>query len=337
MKFLKKIKLLLEITPFFSIVYLVIDLLLHLVPNVEIESVKKMTDYMMSNEWNAALFYICVLVSILVIKGIQSQILSILDICLQNKVAKKMYPKLYDSIYHTNILNLDKAEFLLEVKKARTAIDGKILEDFYTITSFAGTIISVVAVCISVTRISPIYLGIFIFMVIIQNAFVFCYTKESIDLMQFHNKKQREHDYFNELLQDKSAIKEIRSFFVFDWLENKRKDIYNNIESSHIKFSGKWTKTNIFWSSIMFLIEAMLLLFLVEQTRIGNIDVGQVILILQSNVLFVSSVSNMIDLASKLKQNDMYVEAFNEVSEYQKLEHRICKEASKDLLVNLKI
>lgn len=38
----------------------------------------------------------------------------------------------------------------------------------------------------------------------------------------------------------------------------------------------------------MFLIEAMLLLFLVEQTRIGNIDVGQVILILQSNVLFVS-------------------------------------------------
>ena len=79
MKFLKKIKLLLEITPFFSIVYLVIDLLLHLVPNVEIESVKKMTDYMMSNEWNAALFYICVLVSILVIKGIQSQILSILD------------------------------------------------------------------------------------------------------------------------------------------------------------------------------------------------------------------------------------------------------------------
>lgn len=173
-------------------------------------------------------------------------------------------------------------------------------------------------------------------MVIIQNAFVFCYTKESIDLMQFHNKKQREHDYFNELLQDKSAIKEIRSFFVFDWLENKRKDIYNNIESSHIKFSGKWTKTNIFWSSIMFLIEAMLLLFLVEQTRIGNIDVGQVILILQSNVLFVSSVSNMIDLASKLKQNDMYVEAFNEVSEYQKLEHRICKEASKDLLVNLK-
>ena len=47
MKFLKKIKLLLEITPFFSIVYLVIDLLLHLVPNVEIESVKKMTDYMM--------------------------------------------------------------------------------------------------------------------------------------------------------------------------------------------------------------------------------------------------------------------------------------------------
>ena len=105
MKFLKKIKLLLEITPFFSIVYLVIDLLLHLVPNVEIESVKKMTDYMMSNEWNAALFYICVLISILVIKGIQSQILSILDICLQNKVAKKMYPKLYDSIYHTNILN----------------------------------------------------------------------------------------------------------------------------------------------------------------------------------------------------------------------------------------
>ena len=91
------------------------------------------------------------------------------------------------------------------------------------------------------------------------------------------------------MLQDKSAIKEIRSFFVFDWLENKRKDIYNNIESSHIKFSGKWTKTNIFWSSIMFLIEAMLLLFLVEQTRIGNIDVGQVILILQSNVLFVSS------------------------------------------------
>lgn len=154
MKFLKKIKLLLEITPFFSIVYLVIDLLLHLVPNVEIESVKKMTDYMMSNEWNAALFYICVLISILVIKGIQSQILSILDICLQNKVAKKMYPKLYDSIYHTNILNLDKAEFLLEVKKARTAIDGKILEDFYTITSFAGTIISVVAVCISVTRIT---------------------------------------------------------------------------------------------------------------------------------------------------------------------------------------
>ncbi len=49
----------------------------------------------------------------------------------------------------------------------------------------------------------------------------------------------------------------------------------------------------------MFLIEAMLLLFLVEQTRIGNIDVGQVILILQSNVLFVSSVSNMIDLAKK--------------------------------------
>lgn len=112
--------------------------------------------------------------------------------------------------------------------------------------------------------------------------------------------------------------------------------ITDEIASSHIKFSGKWTKTNIFWSSIMFLIEAMLLLFLVEQTRIGNIDVGQVILILQSNVLFVSSVSNMIDLASKLKQNDMYVEAFNEVSEYQKLEHRICKEASKDLLVNLK-
>ena len=39
----------------------------------------------------------------------------------------------------------------------------------------------------------------------------------------------------------------------------------------------------------------------------------------------------MIDLASKLKQNDMYVEAFNEVSEYQKLEHRRCIELSRQL------
>lgn len=300
-----------NIAPLASIIYLCISILENMLPNVGIMLITNLTDCLSVKDWDRGFFLIFFLTCLFIIEGIQSSIQSFFHLSLQYKISQNLYPLLYKAIYKTNLVNLDKAEFLLKIKEARTAIDSKVGENFNIFSRFIGTAVSLGIIGFSIIRVRPIYLFFFLLMAILQNIFSIYNTKDSIKLVQYQNKKQREHDYFNELLQMKKSAKEIKNYGVFSWIEKKRKNVYDDIVKTHMSFSFKWTKLNIVWSSIMYLLEGLLLFLLLQQAMANEIGIGEIVFVIQSNMLFISNVTGLVDAISKMKQNNIFIKSLH--------------------------
>ncbi len=304
--YFKATKYVLSIAPYIAVIYFILNIISKLLPNLQIFLVQNVTNNLSKHNLRLTISNVLILIALLVVQGVQLSIMQNLRLKIQYKLSSQLYSRLYHVIFKTDLLNLDKADYLLKIEESRLAIDGKILECFTTLCDLAGICMSVVLIFISVINISFIYIIFFLAISIIQNTFIYLNTAEKIKLIKYQNQKQREHDYFNNLLQSYDYIKEIRCYSLNNWFEKKRVGIYDEILNAQLGFSNKWSKLNIFWSAIMFLIEALLFFFLLQQT-LTNLLIAQVILVIQNNELFVKVITQAIDLVGLIKQKGVFI------------------------------
>lgn len=94
-------------------------------------------------------------------------------------------------------------------------------------------------------------------------------------------KSKRNIEYYNEILWKKECVKEIRFFNLAEWIENKRRKVFREIENINKKFSAKWTKINIGWSLFMYILEGIFYGLLVGALIANKIEIGGVVFLIQ--------------------------------------------------------
>ena len=229
-----------------------------------------------------------------------------------------MYTKLYHDISETNILNFNNAEFNTQVEQAQIAIEQKISSLIYSVSDIVGVLVSLLGMAIIITKINILYLFILILMTLLQNVFVYKNTVETVKLLQTQNFIQRKHDYFMELLQERSNAKEIRTYSLYNWIEEKRRNIFKTMEELDCSFSRKWSIINIVWAVILFACEGMIYLLLLHQYMNKSITLENIIVIIESITLFISNVVQLLDLFATFPKNNLYVSSLYSIQKDKK-------------------
>lgn len=109
---------------------------------------------------------------------------------------------------------------------------------------------------------SIVFFFIFLLMGILQNVFINSSMQDTIKVMKETEARKRNIEYYNEILWKKECVKEIRFFNLAEWIENKRRKVFREIENINKKFSAKWTKINIGWSLFMYILEGIFMDYL---------------------------------------------------------------------------
>lgn len=82
---------------------------------------------------------------------------------------------------------------------------------------------------------SIVFFFIFLLMGILQNVFINSSMQDTIKVMKETEARKRNIEYYNEILWKKECVKEIRFFNLAEWIENKRRKVFREIENINKK------------------------------------------------------------------------------------------------------
>lgn len=300
------------------VLYYLVNISTYILQPFQLYLTKEMTQAIKSLNMTYIIIFAVFFSSITTIKSIQTSILSIIKKKINFNITQDLYTKLYHDISETNILNFNNAEFNTQVEQAQIAIEQKISSLIYSVSDIVGVLVSLLGMAIIITKINILYLFILILMTLLQNVFVYKNTVETVKLLQTQNFIQRKHDYFMELLQERSNAKEIRTYSLYNWIEEKRRNIFKTMEELDCSFSRKWSIINIVWAVILFACEGMIYLLLLHQYMNKSITLENIIVIIESITLFISNVVQLLDLFATFPKNNLYVSSLYSIQKDKK-------------------
>lgn len=301
------------------LLYYIINLMLHALQPLQLLLSKKCVKSLSEYSITSVIFCIVFISTLMSIKSIYLSILTLLKKKIDYNISQVLYTQLYRDVTESNILYFNSAEFNTEIQQAKTAIDEKISALIYSISDIVGALISLCSISIIIIRIHYVYLLILIIMTIVQNVFVWLNADQAIDLIRKQNKLQRKYDYYMDLLQERSNAKEIRAYCLFDWIEEKRKEIFEKMKDLDCAFNKKWAVINSIWATVMFGLEGGIYLFLLYQYTNKSIKVENAIVIIESITLFIGGVIGLLDLLAAFPKNQIYVNSLYSIKKEQKL------------------
>ncbi|MGB8453201.1 MAG: ABC transporter ATP-binding protein [Anaerocolumna sp.] len=260
------------------------------------------------------------------LKNIQFSFSLLIIEILEYKITTILQGKLFNSIATTELVNLDSADYLLKVERAKDTLWYKLTNVVNDSFHFVGALIGLALTGVIIFKASPLYLVLFIIMGILQNVFTHKNTKENISLLKSQEEKNRKLKYYNNLVMDRTKIKEIKSYKIFSWIEEKRLEQFDQVKREHLKFSMKWIRINILWASLMLFFENSILMFICYQVITTAIRLDQMILLTQSQGQIVNGIDNIASFFSDMKKNAIYISEFKSLIEEKKRESTTHKE-----------
>lgn len=256
---------------------------------------------------------IILLVFIYILRLIFSGIINILMDKMQLKLSCSLYKNLFYSVHSKALTELDKSTFLQKIIYSRKAIDSEIRELIFSISSLIGEAIGVIITAFSVFCVDKIMLGVFIVSCILQNIFIGKSTSENIKLIKKKEPIERKILYIDNLLINKNGIKESRIYKSEYWLLKKREKIFSEKKKISLKYLTKWTIINIIWSVLMYILEFLILVYLIELYQKGILTLDNFIFIVECQTIFVVKFSSLIKQLNDFKIKNLYISSYIDI------------------------
>lgn len=316
--YIKSFWLVLKQCPILATLYFIFNILLYLLDPVELILIQRLVVALNS----ATLIYLIILavliIIIFVLKSLQVSIVNIIHDIVNYHVTKKVYGKIYTSVSRMSITNFNSAEYNTEINQAREACETKLMDAFFLLTDIIGTLTSLLSVIIIICNINMNYVVILLCMTMIQNIFSWINAKESVSLIKKQNFTKRKNDYFVELIQERYNTKEIRSYRIFEWLEEKRINVYNILKLRDCNFSKKWARINCVWAFIMYILEALLYVIMLYDSINLIISIDQVIVVIRSSEIIIGHVTSILMLISNITRDNVYIKSLLNITQAKK-------------------
>ena len=295
---------------------LLIDVFTALLQPVELNVLGKITK-MLTNinlaTINSLLILAGIFIFIYVCKTLSSITNSIISGVTQNRLNHLLYGELFKVLSQIDLTNYDSANFNLKLLRSKKVIESVGLNAVISLIDIVATIVGLISISIIIINVNIIYFVIFALIACLQNIYSFRIAKENVDLDRLKDKIGRKHLYLFKLLYSRDSTKEIRSYNLYDWIENKRDNEFQNIANIGLKFTKRWIKINSLWATFMYLVEGGLLVFMVQQLTISHLDLSQLIVVFQSYTMFLNSVSSLVNSVNTIYRNSALIADFQDI------------------------
>ena len=287
------------------LVYLIIGIL----RSLSVLVVQKIISLVTKPNSTMLILLVIVFVAIEILKSLEMSIGDISDLYLQKRIFNTFYDDLCKKIHDISILYFDSAQFLIQLERARKAVDTKIVDFIKQIFSLTSVFSTIFSLCVMIAKVNFKFLIYFILMSIIQNIILILNSKDTVELLKKQDKKWHKEYYYKELLQNRVFSKEIRNYNCYDWIANKRINNYNNIMTEHITFSKKWSLINILAGILFFLLEGGMFVLVFYQLYQGDITADIAILLIQTQMLFCGTIFSCVEYLTNIKEDLSYIDS----------------------------
>ncbi len=313
-------KTVIHCAPFVSILFIIFNTMFCFLTYLELRLVQCIIKSVFSRK--ETFFFLCFIGLIIcyIMQNAKSSLLQIFKENIQIKLASKEYRNIYNAISNLEITDLDNSDWLMDIQRAKQAVENKFMESFLIFCDIIGVILNLLAISGQLLNIRPVFLMCFFAMAVLQKKYNYYNSLDKVRLEKSINPLFRSHRYFLDLFINKEMNKEIRSYQLYEWIEKKRSSTYADISSKQLKQSKKWICINGLVALMMYLLEFTIYLFVILESRKSTISIDQVIFILESNGVFISYFILLMDDFRSIAINNVYIDSFTKVVNITKKE-----------------
>lgn len=299
-------KIIFRHAPFFSLLYLGLNVIFCFFTYLELIIMQMLIRTAVSSNYRAFVVLSILLILIYIIQNTKSAFLQIIEDRIQIRISNAEYKKLYKAIEKMELTDLDDSTHILEIEQAKQAIEKRIMESFLILSETIGIFISLIAVGMGLFAIKPFFLVCFIVMAIFQKIYNFSNTKARVKMETNTNPLLRVHKYFVDIMYNKEMAKELKSYLLYGWIEEKRAKTYKCIQNIQLKENKRWLYINSIVAIVMFLIEFIMYYNIGLYCNSGEITLDQVVYVIQSNTAFIGYFILLLENYTNISVNNLY-------------------------------
>lgn len=315
-KYIKLVIRILKNSPFEYLVTIFLYFIIYIFQPIELELTQQIINKISSRVDLLNVFLIVMgLVLIYTVKSVNSMIEGYVGNKIQYTISKECYNELLDKLFRESITNFDKSDFLNKLYRAKCAIDNELKEFIMAFIKLFLFTFSLLVIGKMIIEINYIYACLLFLIFIMQNIYIIFVSKSNISIARELDIRLRKKQYYKELFQKKENLKDIKSNDLNEWISKKYVELLEEKEKIHFRFIRKWNFISVIWSFIMYGLEVVLLLVLIFEYNKNNIEIGGVVLILQSHEMVLSNAFSLSGIITSLMEKSVYIKDFLQVIE----------------------
>lgn len=288
----------------------IINIFIYVLIPINLYAYKELLNCITSKNFTIAIFTILILVFTSILSQVFSLINSIIGEKLQLKISENFLESIFNYCGNNDLHQLDKQENIIDIQRSLNVVESSLSVITIEISSFIGQIISIILLSIMISKYSIMGLVILILMSFLQNLFSKKNVNDSIKLKKQLEPHRLKEKYFSNIYKDKNAAKEIRQSLNFDWIEEKRLEIFDLLVKISLKYSKKWMSINLLWASIMFVLEAIYLILVYIVFKISIISLDTLLYMFQAQQTYIASCSKLVATAINILGFKLEIETY---------------------------
>lgn len=233
---------------------------------------------------------------------------------LEYRITSILQDKLAKSIVERSIIDFDKKSKLKNIYRAKSFVWYNLTNIIVENIFFVGTLFSLAFTLKIVLEINFIVSVLIILLGLLQNVFVLKMANDEIKMLRKQDEIKRYILYLKNTIINKSNLKEIKCYNLFDWLEEKLNNQIDNLERCNMDYLNKWFTKSFFINLISQISNAGIVItamfFLINK----KINVAQFVVLYQSRNMLIASLERIIGhITDSVKVVDYIKNVFNEI------------------------
>lgn len=216
--------------------------------------------------------------------------------------------KIIEKAKEVDLASFDMPEFYEKMENASREAGNRpvmILQSTFNILSACISVVTYVVILVAISLWAPLLI---IALSVPTAVISFVYRKKNFSYMRFRSKDRRQMNYYNDLMVDKDAAKEVRIFHLSDVFIDSYKKTFTRY------FSGmkKLIVQEGVWSSAMTLVSAAvncgLFLYIANMVRLGMAQIGDYSLYTGALESISTGVATLITVTATIYEGTLFID-----------------------------
>lgn len=311
----KALKITILYAKFDFIVYVALLLTITLLPAIQLDCYQNIFSGLQYADIKKIFYTLCVYVTFDICSSFMTSASPLIKERIRSKVENVICKNLIDYLRNIPIDFFDISDNLCEIERAKRAAKQVIVDIATDSIRIIGSIIALIYLFDLLSSVSVIYYFIFFSIGIISNIFSQQNVKESKEVILTKEPLTRTIEFYQNTSLDKNFLREIKLFGINDWIKNKHNRTFTKYRSIILKFSHRWLRINIVWSTIAYFIEGIVLAITVIHYATSDFSLSNLALLIQIPSLIIDTISEIILTFSEIQKAAITIKSFDNIKQ----------------------